>query len=286
MQYVFGIILFLFGSALGSFINVIVNRYNTGLSFFKGRSICFSCNHKLQTKDLVPILSFLFLRGKCRYCQSKIPKETLIFELLMGTLSVLAALKSGLFSSASGFNFLSPDFVIQADIIHFVQYLLITIIFGNILLISIYDLRHFIIPDSFLLYFAGFALIYHIIFGFSLFYILAGLILALPFLLIFLISKGTWFGFGDVKYILVLGFFLGFIEGLSAVILAFWIGATFSLLALSLKKIAPHLNLPLIKNNLTIKSEIPFGPFLSVGVIISFCLSLDLFQIHELFNIF
>jgi len=277
MQYVFGVIIFLFGAALGSFINVVVNRYNTGLSFFKGRSICFSCNEKLQTKDLVPIFSFLFLRGKCRYCHSKIPKETIIFELLMGVLSILAAFKSGFFAQAVGFNF---SWLLATG------YFLLMAILGNILLISIYDLRHFIIPDSFLLSFAGLALVYHIIFGFSWFYILAGLILALPFLLIFLISKGTWFGFGDVKYILVLGFFLGFIQGLSAVVLSFWIGAVFSLGALFLKRFVPHLNLPLLKNNLTIKSEIPFGPFLSLGIIISFCLSLDLFQIHELFNIF
>jgi prepilin signal peptidase PulO-like enzyme (type II secretory pathway) len=102
-------------------------------------------------------------------------------------------------------------------------------------------------------------------------------------LFIFLISKGTWLGFGDVKYIAVIGFFLGFAQGLSAVILSFWIGAVFSLTALFLKKIVSGTNLPLLKNNLTIKSEIPFGPFLSLGIIVSFYLGLDLFHINELF---
>ena len=61
MQYFFGILVFLFGAALGSFVAVIAGRHNTGLSFLKGRSICFSCGAKLEKKDLVPIFSFLFL---------------------------------------------------------------------------------------------------------------------------------------------------------------------------------------------------------------------------------
>jgi leader peptidase (prepilin peptidase) / N-methyltransferase len=291
MQYVFGIVIFLFGAALGSFINVIANRYNTGLSFFKGRSICFSCNTQLQTRDLFPIFSFLFLKGKCRYCQSKIPKETIIFEFIMGGLSVLAAFYSGLLSATGLVTTLldgSGLFLIMT------KYLLVTAIFSSILLISVYDLRHFIIPDSFLVSLFVLSLVYNLYFtilnSLSFFLItsnfISGLILALPFFMIFLFSRGTWFGFGDVKYILVIGFFLGLVQGLSAVILAFWIGAVISITALLLKKIKPHLNLPLLQNNLTIKSEIPFGPFLSLGIIISFYLSLDLFQIHALFNIF
>jgi leader peptidase (prepilin peptidase) / N-methyltransferase len=288
MQYILGVIIFLFGSALGSFIAVIANRYNTGMSFLRGRSVCFSCNHELASKDLVPLLSFLSLGGKCRYCASKIPKETLMIEILMGILSILAALK---------LDFVFKDFSLLLT----ANYLLLTAIFAAILLISIYDLKHFIIPDSFLISLFILSLLHNSLFiihnSSSFSYLIlntypiilslaSGLILALPFLLIFLISKGTWFGFGDVKYIAVLGFFLGFVQGLSAVILSFWVGAAFSLVVLSLKKLTPRINLPLLKNNLTIKSEIPFGPFLSIGIIISFCLSLDLFQINALLNFF
>ena len=280
MQYFFLILIFFLGTILGSFVAVIVNRYNTGLPFFKGRSICFSCNTQLQNKDLIPIFSFLSLKGRCRYCESKIPKETFFTELLMGFLAVLAALKS--------------DFLIfNLSFFSFFFFLIIFFIFANILLITMYDLKHFIIPDSFLLSFFVLSLVYILIFSpiigwqVSIFLpFLSAVILALPFLLIFLASKGRWLGFGDVKYILVLGFFLGFSQGLSAIVLSFWIGAILSLIALSLKKLTPHINLPLLKNNLTIKSEIPFGPFLSLGIIISFYLSADLFQIHELFNLF
>ncbi|MFH0804358.1 MAG: prepilin peptidase [Candidatus Zambryskibacteria bacterium] len=285
MEYFYLAVVFLFGSALGSFIAVVANRYNTGLPFFKGRSICFSCNTELQNKDLIPIFSFLFLRGKCRHCQSKIPRETFIVEILMGVLSVLAFFKSGLLG-------LDLSWLLATN------YLLLTFIFAIVLLISIYDLKHFIIPDSFLISFFILSFLYlsffpsfHFPLLLTTYYLLltslvSGLILALPFFLIFLISKGTWFGFGDVKYIAVLGFFLGFSQGLSAVVLAFWIGAVFSLVALSIKKLAPRINLPLLGNNLTIKSEVPFGPFLSIGIIISFYLSLDLFQINSLLNAF
>ena len=279
MKYILDTVIFLFGTALGSFIAVINNRYNTGLPFLKGRSICFSCNTELKSRDLIPIFSFIFLKGKCRYCQSKIPKETFIIEILMGILTILAAFKVGILGS--NFKFIIFNFQLIFN------FSILISIFATILLISIYDLKHFIIPDSFLIYFFIFSFLYIILNANSITHsFVAGLVLALPFLLIFLISKGTWFGFGDVKYILVLGFFLGLAQGLSAVILSFWIGATFALLALSLKKLIPHINLPLFKNNFTIKSEIPFGPFLSLGIIISFYLSADLFQIHELFNIF
>jgi Flp pilus assembly protein protease CpaA len=194
----------------------------------------------------------------------------------MGILSIMAALKS---------EFLFQDFSLMSV----ASYLLLTAIFAVILLIAMYDLRHFIIPDSFLVSFFVLSFLYLSIFpsfnfSFAVSSLLSAIILALPFLLIFLVSKGTWFGFGDVKYILILSFFLGFGQGLSAIILSFWIGAAFSLAALSFKRIAPHINLPLFKNSLTMKSEIPFGPFLSIGIIISFYFNADLFQIHSFFS--
>lgn len=284
MIYISGILIFLFGASIGSFIEVIASRYNTGLSFLKGRSFCFSCNVELNKKDLIPVFSFLFLRGRCRYCENKISNESFLVEIIMGMLAIFAA------SKAQVFNF-------QFSISSLSYFLILLLIFGNILLIAVYDLKHFIIPDSFLVSFFILSLFYLSIFNsfnpslmlsisYSLLFsnLISGLILTLPFLLIFLISKGTWFGFGDVKYILVLGFFLGFAGGLSAVVLAFWIGATFSLFVLLIKKL--KINLPILSNNLTIKSEVPFGPFLSLGILISFYLNADIFQIHSLLNIF
>lgn len=275
MQYLLGIILFFFGAAIGSFILVIAERYNTGLSFWKGRSICFSCGAQLSQKDLLPVFSFLLLKGKCRYCQAKIPKGAFWAEIAMGFLSVLALWQSGL-------RFSDFSWLLAAN------YLLLTAIFAVLLLITIYDLRHFIIPDHFLVVFFIFSFCYALLVGSDFRLILAdlfwGVALALPFLLLFLVSRGRWLGFGDVKYIFAIGFFLGPVQGLSAVILAFWIGAAFAIPALVLRHFLHRTNLPLLRDNFTIKSEIPFGPFLSLATVASFCFKLDLFQINELFN--
>src|SRR3990167_11490750 len=204
MLYIFGSLLLFFGACIGSFIAVINNRYNTCLPFLKGRSICFSCNTELKSRDLIPIFSFIFLRGKCRYCQSKIPKETFIVEILMGILTILVAFKVGILGS--NFQFIIFNFQLISN------FLILISIFATILLISIYDLKHFIIPDSFLIFLFGFAFLHNLYFiiinsvsPISYFVsLISGIILALPFLLIFIGSKGRWLGFGDVKYILVL----------------------------------------------------------------------------------
>ena len=283
MEYLYVAITFLFGAMIGSFVNVIADRYNTGLSFLKGRSFCFSCGNTLTKRDLFPIFSFLFLRGKCRHCKSKIPKSAFFVEVVMGFLSVLAVFKSSLldFSIIQNSYFIIPNFYG----ITLTSYLILLSIFATILLLSVYDLRHFIIPDPFLVAFFVLALGYKFLspsfsqIGFDL---IAGIILLLPFLIIFIVSKGRWIGFGDVKYIFFIGFFLGLSVGLSAVVLSFWIGAFVSLSILLFKK----MGLLNRFNNLTIKSEIPFGPFLSLGVIIGFWLEMDLFQIKTLLNVF
>lgn len=266
MEYLYIVIIFCLGSAIGSFISVISVRYNTGLSFFKGRSFCFSCNFELKGRDLVPLFSYLFLRGSCRYCKSRIPKETFITEILMGGLTLVA-------------YFMAQNFLF---------FLLLVFIFGSILLITVYDFKHSIIPDSFLGLLFLFSFIYLLILTphamFIILSLVAGLLISIPFALIFFLSHGAWIGFGDVKYIFVIGFFLGFSVGLSAVILSFWIGAIFAILLLFLQRL--KLRLPFIKNNLTIRSEVPFGPFLSVGFVVSFLLSLDLFHINELLQFF
>jgi prepilin signal peptidase PulO-like enzyme (type II secretory pathway) len=142
MQYFAGAIIFLFGASLGSFVLVIAERYKTGFSFFKGRSICFSCSQKLRSKDLFPVFSFLALRGRCRHCQAKIPSLAFWVEVVMGGLAVLAAQKAGILAS---FQFV----VFNLQTIF--NFLILNFIFATILLISVYDLKHFIIPDSFLL---------------------------------------------------------------------------------------------------------------------------------------
>lgn len=286
MEYFLVLVIFVFGIAIGSFLAVILDRYNTGLPFLGGRSFCFSCNVELKGVDLFPIFSFVYLRGLCRYCKSRIPVQTIVVEVLMGVLTVIAAFKTGFLAS------IPYDF----SVLQSFSFLILTAIFATILLVTTYDFKHFIIPDSFLVSLGIFSVLYYVglefgqsasfydIYALLSLHLIAGMVLALPFLLIFLFSKGLWIGFGDVKYILVIGLLLGFSTGLSAVVLSFWIGAVVSVLLILIQRL--KIKLPYTRNNLTIKSEIPFGPFLSLGVIISFCLYLDLFKINDLFPLF
>ncbi len=278
MEYIWVIFFFVFGAAIGSFLQVVVDRYGSGLSFFRGRSFCFSCTRPLKPLHLFPVFSFLFLKGRCAYCKSKIPLQSFLIELISGLLAVLLAYKT--FG-----HFLFPDFPILHTSYLILHFLLLFSIFSVILLISIYDLRHSIIPDHFLITLGIFSLSYIFIIHNSYFiiqHLISAFVLPLPFLLLFILSRGQWLGFGDIKYVFFVGLLLGLPQGLSAVILAFWIGAFFSVLAIILQKNFPALLI--FGNKLTIKSEIPFGPFISVGVFLSFWFSIDLFHLHALFN--
>lgn len=289
MEYVFGLVVFLFGAAVGSFILVIADRYNTGFSFLKGRSYCFSCSAELKANDLIPIFSYILLKGRCRHCGSKIPYLAFSVEIIMGILSLIAAFKSGLLNFDFSVN--HPSFIIQNNFSFLLatSYLLLLSIYAVILLISIYDLRHFIIPDRFLIFLLAFVFLhnsYFTIHNSFLFSLFSGFAVAFPFLLIFLVSRGRWIGLGDIKYMAVLGFWLGLAVGISAIVLAFWLGAAYSALALAAKKFSSQKNLPAFVNNFTIKSEIPFGPFISLGAILNFIINADLFKIKTFFGFF
>lgn len=89
------VLAFIVGSCLGSFICCAADRYSNEQTVFEGRSECPNCKHKLGIMDLFPIFSYLFLRGKCRYCGSKIPLRCLISELVGGVIFLTVALKFG-----------------------------------------------------------------------------------------------------------------------------------------------------------------------------------------------
>ncbi len=282
MEIIGFVISFFFGASIGSFINVVLDRYNTGLPFWKNKSFCFSCNQALRKLDMFPVISFIFLKGRCRNCGDQIPYKSFVIELLMGIFSVLLAWKTGFF--ASSFSFILTT-----------NYLLLLSILGVIVLISFYDLRHMIIPDSFLITFLILSFLYNSFMFLSvealsfkllalslLPNILSGFLLSLPFLILFLLSRGRWMGFGDIKYIAVLGFFLGFTLGSSAIVLAFWIGAVFSLFLIAVPKVLSFFGLYNLKNKFKMDSTIPFGPFLSLGIIISFYLNVDILKVQIL----
>ncbi len=248
------VLVFIFGTAIGSFLNVVILRYNTGNSVFKGRSRCFFCGKTLRWYELVPIFSFLIQKGRCRRCEGKISKQYIAVETITGAL------------------FLSI-FCIQHSIFN-VLYL--WTIVSLLIIISVYDLRHFIIPDLFVWIFNALAFLYVFFGNWKLIglNILSGLLFFAFFALLWFVSKGRWMGFGDAKLALGLGWFLGFFNTLWAFAFSFWLGSLFSIVLLIFRR-----------GKITLKSRIPFAPFLVAGSLLSFFLNIgDIFHLFYIFK--
>jgi leader peptidase (prepilin peptidase)/N-methyltransferase len=252
-----GFNVFLFGLIVGSFLNVVIYRYNTGMTL-GGRSMCFSCGKTLQWYELFPLFSFVVQRGKCWKCKSHISWQYPLVEFITGLLFL-------------------GSYIVAENIVHFI-YLLISM--SLLMVISVYDFRHKIIPDLFAFLFAGFALIYtvylFIISGNSemfLKYFLAGPLYFTPFAALWYFSKGKWMGFGDAKLAIGMGWFLGIENTYIAMLIAFWTGAIVGLILVAKAKIQ-QLSQHWWQRwwngrymSVTLKSEIPFGPFLILGLL-------------------
>ena len=159
------------------------------------------------------------------------------------------------------------------------------IVFCLLLAIAVYDFRHKIIPDGLVYTFIGVSLVKVLYFtGFSHilsypFYLdlLTGPILFLFFYILWAVSRGRWIGFGDAKLALGVGWFMGFYASISAIILSFWLGAIISLILVALGK------LNFLPKKLTIKSEVPFAPFIILSVLVEYFVHFDFFSLKSLF---
>lgn len=259
---------FLFGLIIGSFLNVVIYRYNTG-SAIKGRSYCFTCRTQLRWYELVPLFSFLFQRGKCRSCQSLISLQYPLVELVTGVIFA---------SLAFSYN------PLVGDPLHESLSLAFFIVVSSILMvIAVYDLRHKIIPDDFVFAFIFLSFLSPIINNLDLSILsivtkllnglLAGGVLFLFFWSLWRFSDGRWMGFGDVKLVVGIGFLLGLAEGISAVVIAFWLGAAVGITLILLNKLTYFRN---IFGRLNFKSELPFAPFLVLATILGIVLNLNI----------
>ena len=241
---------FIFGAIVGSFLNVVSLRFNTGMTV-GGRSKCMTCGDQLSWKELIPIVSFAVQKGACRNCKSKISWQYPLVEFCSGAVFVLI------------FIAYPPLTLVLA--LKTIIYIIATCL---LIVIAAYDIKHKIIPDSFVYSFAILSLISIAVGGSAgttgiaawlhaptLGAFIAGPLLALPFALIWLVSKGTWMGLGDAKLVLGIGWLLGVSGGVNAVILAFWIAAVVSLIWIfaTYKRFKP-------------KTEVPFGPYLIIGM--------------------
>lgn len=279
---------FVLGGLVGSFLNVITLRYGGERGVVYERSSCPSCKKILGPMELIPVFSFVLQKGRCRSCRAKISWQYPIVEILTGLVFISVFLK------------LMPDLTLFfsdfSGIIASIDTLLFYwVIFSILIAISIYDFHHKIIPDEFVFTFIAFSF-----FGIFLFHpglsqmfqaLIAGPLIASPFLLIWFFSGGRAMGFGDVKLAFGIGFFLGLVSAIYALVWAFWIGGAFSITILILKKIFSakrSLKSKLFSSfkGITIKSEIPFGPFLVLGTFIAFLFEWDFMGLDFIFSIF
>ncbi len=246
MDFLTTFFIFVFGAIVGSFLNVVILRYNTGRSIVTGRSSCFSCSQKLGWFNMIPIFSFLLQRGKCSSCFSKISWQYPTIEFLTAISFVLLYLKFGL-----------------------TFYLLFYAIFFSILIIiAVYDIRHKIIPDYFvyLLALLAFLRLVYIYFYVSpevaVSSFIGGVLMFLFLGSFWFFSDGRWMGLGDAKLILALGWLETFCYGITALVYSFWVGAVIGVLInLLFKRI----------------KEVPFAPFLIAGFMIVFFYNSNLF---------
>jgi len=252
---------FVFGLAIGSFLNVVIFRYNTHRSF-RGRSGCMACSNKLCWYELIPLFSFLGLRGRCKNCKTKISIQYPLVEFITGVIfaTLFWKFQNLFFLDTVGFT---------------ITYAYYATVFSLLIVIAVYDIRHKIIPDILVLFlgilsFIG--LFLFLDFAFfphwpNIFDFLSGILIALPFALMFFLSKGTWMGLGDAKLAISLGWILGLSLALSGLVFAFWIGAIIGILLMIFSK------------KYGMKSEIPFGPFMVLGAILAFLFEFYVFPI-------
>ncbi|MDQ5971513.1 MAG: leader peptidase (prepilin peptidase) / N-methyltransferase [Patescibacteria group bacterium] len=268
IYYFVFLFIFLFGTIIGSFLNVVIYRLNTSKKIVNSRSVCFSCNKTLYWYELIPVLSFLIQKGRCRGCASRISHQYPIVEVVTGIVFTILA-----------YHFLPLLYINTNLYVFYLSYFVF--IFSILIVITVYDIRHKIIPDRlvYMFIFISFVLMFLNTTGVgemfvipSLLQFVAGPLLALPFALIWLLSKGTLIGFGDSKLILGIGWMLGISIGLSALFISFWLGALFGVVMLALKKMKVNM-----------KTEIPFAPFLVIGCFIAFIFQIGIFKLSELF---
>lgn len=237
MDIFLAVILFYVGAGLGSFLSVVIYRTRHELSgIFFGRSQCTHCKKLLVGIDLIPIISYLAFRGRCRHCKESISPMYIWIEIVTGLITMLLFLKYS-------FTF------------DFFRYELISI---SLIAIFFYDLLYQEIPDIFTYTGILLALVGNLVSGTPLpqNYITGAAVGAIFFELQLLISKGRWVGTGDVILGLLMGIILGWEKLIAALFVAYLIGATFSIWLLLTKKVSRD-------------SKIPFAPFLVTGTILS-----------------
>lgn len=244
--------LFILGTAVGSFLNVVIYRTAQGESWVKGRSHCEKCKKMIAWYDNFPLLSFVLLGGKCRHCKTSLSLSHPVIEGITGVLFVWWYFAGFLFFKLTQqpFVVLQPVFWLAVGLI--------------LLVILVVDLKEMIIPDTAVALLFVIVILYRV--GLVAFGVMQvnDLLLSLItmvaagafFFLLWFTTKGRGMGFGDVKLAFPLGLLLGWPQVLVWIFFSFLIGA---LVGIGL----------LISKRVKLKQAVPFGPFLIAGTLVS-----------------
>lgn len=237
---------FVFGTIIGSFLNVVILRLKKNKSIVKTPSHCPRCRRKLRCFELIPIVSFFIQKGKCRRCHKKISWQYPLVEFFTGLIFLLIVLYF-------------PDFSFYGIVN--IAYLMI--ISSFLVVVFVYDFKYYLVSDKIIYPAIFISLLYDVYLAlitnqFSVFFssILGAIAMGGFFLFWVLISGGKWMGVGDIKIGILLGLIFGIYQLFTALFLAFFVGSIISLVLIILKK-------------KKLKSEIPLGPFLTGAAFIT-----------------
>ncbi len=250
---------FLYGAAIGSFVQVVVARLNVA-PIIRSRSKCLSCGEALRILDLIPIFSYLFLKGRCKYCKIPYGIETLATEIGFGVVFILV------------YHFMLASAAPAVAVWWLIYY---TLVFVSLGVIALYDYKHSYVPIIFLGLFSFLSIImlgirYMHDGGNSV--LLGPLVVALPFLLIWLVTKGRALGFGDVLLYLAVGAFFGIEQGLAVLLISIWLGAAVGVIVYLQRRKKHNTN-----------TAIPFVPFIVAAFLIVLFTDIGIFSLASLF---
>ncbi len=251
MEYFIGALCFIYGTIFGSFYNVVIYRLPKDLSVVNGRSHCTNCNNTIRAIHLIPIVSWIFLKGKCGYCREKISCRYPIVEFIVGLSFLLSYIIFGM-----NLNFFYH------------------IVFWSMLIIvTIIDIDYMYILDSVLLFFGIVIVVISLfLYGtYAIWNLIAGVVCFCCYFLIYFLAKKIYkkeaFGFGDVLLIFVIGYFLGWKLTYLTLFFPFIVASVYLVVALVFGK----------KYNL--KQEVPFGPFICVSAFILSIYGMDIMRL-------
>lgn len=269
MDITLTLILFVYGLLIGSFLNAGLWRLHqqwgakseaarAKFSLARGRSRCPKCNHPLSAADLVPLFSWLYLKGKCRYCRKSISSQYPLVELFTG----VAFAVSGWLLVPSGW-------------MGWFNLIVWLVLLSGMIFLAVYDAKHLLLPDKVLLpliTIRALQLVVLILLGNLTLsqawpFFTAGLAIAAVFYAIVALSRGQWMGGGDIKLVFLLGLLLGPQKSLLALFIAFNSAAIIGVVLIATRR----------KGR---RDVIPFGPFLIAGTIIAFLIGEQVIQAY------